>query len=238
MAEMSSVGPISLSGQIVLKTRTSWAFQHLRSAALFAGEAARLDVGGTFPAPVNIDTRYVAASTAAIVEAACALEATINELRSDLDEPSEQAVGRAAAVAPVLRRLWHTVDRGPILEKMQWLLLLSGCEAFDQGREPFQPVADVVFLRNELVHFKVEWSDDAAASARIESRLFYRFPCSSWAAPSQLYFPYRCIGAGAAQWAYESVRDLLPAFFARLGTRWRLEKLRPQLDAAFILGRS
>jgi hypothetical protein len=116
------------------------------------------------------------------------------------------------------------------------MLLLAHCDPFDPGSEPFQSASDVVLLRNSLVHFKVEWTGDATASAKLEARLGRRFPPNSWAAPSQLFFPYRCVGAGAALWAYESIRDVLAAFFPRLGVPWRLDKHLGQLEAAFNLG--
>lgn len=116
-----------------------------------AGVASTFEPGRGFPAPVDIDTRYVASSTASIIEAACALESTINEVRSNMESPSEQSFGKALTDVPTMRRLWTTVERTGTLSKVQWILLLGHCEAFDEGAEPFQSASDVMAMRNE--HF-------------------------------------------------------------------------------------
>jgi len=185
---------------------------------------------------VDVDTRYVAFSTGAIIEAACTLESAINELRSDMEIPTDRTLGKTVLEVPTMRRLWQTVDRLNPLDKVQWILLLGRCEPFDQGSDPFQAASDVMAIRNELVHFKAQWTEDAQVSQRLEQRLSGKFPVSGWAAPSQLFFPYRCVGAGAANWAWRSVRSLLIDFYQRLGTVWPLANLNPQIEAAFGLG--
>jgi hypothetical protein len=116
----------------------------------------------------------------------------------------------------LIRDLSYTVERAPILEKYQWILILSGKEAFERGSSPFQPAADLIELRDSLVHFKPEWDDDARINERIEARLSGKFALNLLAMPSQLFIPYRCLGHGSGAWAVHSAREFIGAFCKKL----------------------
>ena len=166
--------------------------------------------------------RHTTLASAAVISAVCALEATVNEFHLDAIDRHEIFLGKAVGAASRIARLWDTVERAPILRKYEWLLDLAGAEPFAAGRAPYQPAADLIELRDVLVHYKPEWSDARNLSKRLEARLRSKFALNPLAAPDQFFIPYRCLGFGCAAWAVASSRALILSFFERLGVTPRL----------------
>jgi len=91
-------------------------------------------------------------SASCIVNAACFLEAKLNEevaiARICFDEGSEE------------RKKWDCIKEGErrtsVLEKWNQVAALTGGSRWDSGKDPFQSFETISSLRNELVHFKGE----------------------------------------------------------------------------------
>ncbi len=91
-------------------------------------------------------------STSCIVNAACFLEAKLNEevaiARICFDEGSDE------------RKKWDDIKererRLSVSQKWNQIAVLTGGVRWDPGKDPFQSFETISSLRNELVHFKGE----------------------------------------------------------------------------------
>jgi hypothetical protein len=184
----------------------------------------------TWPATDEVLLRHATVASGSVILAACAVEATVNEYHLDSPDRNAPALGRAAAVAHLIEELWDTVDRLPILRKYQWILSLAHAELFDHGQEPFQAAADLVELRDALVHYKPEWSHAAERSAKLEKRLGHKFELNRLSMPGQFFLPYRCLGFGCAKWAVRVVQRFVADFASRLGVEPVLARFSPEID--------
>ena len=134
-------------------TAISFAGDFGRTAALFAKKALFIERAATADRSRFIEhASYVSAS---IVTSVAFLESFINEV---LVELAEFPGGRLWPERHKLfSRLWalgipRTASYS-ILEKYQITLIVSGAEAFDVGKKPYQDAQTVVALRNELIHY-------------------------------------------------------------------------------------
>ena len=112
------------------------------------------------------------------------LESLVNDLYSDAADPYMSVNGRMKIFAPEvvsdLATVWNDMEvsgsekRLQLFDKYQRSLLLTGATEFARGDGVYSEAADLVFLRNELVHFKVSWQKVGAKqneASDIERRL-------------------------------------------------------------------
>ena len=200
--------------------------QHFQSAIRFADRCTDIEEREhqqAWPQPSWEECKSFA--VAAVLLAASALEASINELfleaidanRSSLGSLDDNQLG-------VLAVLWHEVEQNSTLSKYRVVLAACGREKMDQGSDPYQSAYALAKLRNALVHFKPEWDDEAKQHRALEKHLTGRFPDSQLTAriPGHMqWFPGKCLGAGAASWAVDTVERFSIEFCDRLQIRRR-----------------
>jgi hypothetical protein len=225
----SIVGRVTVSA--TASVRPSMSFEHLRSAALFAGMCGQLESPHSWPPPDDIWNRHSAAASSAVVLAVCSLEAIINEFHLNAADGAGPQLGKAAAMARRIADVWDTVERQSLLRKFQWVLEIAGCEPFETDRLPYADVKCLVELRNELVHYKPEWSHSMERGSRLEQRLRGKFDLNVLAAPGMHFLPYRCLGAGCARWAVTTVLAFTKGFDTRLGVTFPFTAFEPQIEA-------
>jgi hypothetical protein len=223
------VADIRLTASITWKLRTNLSYQHIRGAALNAGRCAPLERSYEWPATEGILLEHTTAAASAVILAACSLEAHINEWHLDAVDGNTNALGRAAEAAPMIAKLWDTVERQPLLRKYQWYLEVSRCQSLDRGGSAYQAVADLIEIRDYLVHYKPEWSDNPRQNKRLEDRLRGKFPLNRLSKPDQFFIPYRGLGHGCGVWAVQSVVSFVREFSDLLGVPSRLDRLEPEL---------
>ncbi len=179
-----------------------------------------------WPQPHQEDNIGHAAAT--VILAAASLEAAINEVYL-------QAVNGNVGAFPsltvpqvaLLAQLWDVLEksRADVLRKHSVALTLAGLADMPLGEKPAQDVASLVKLRDLLVHFKPEWSDEPERHLKIEQRLESAFELNQLSARAQgrmLWFPGKCLGAGCADWACEVALKYHSEFTTRLGVASRL----------------
>lgn len=210
-----------------IRVKENLAVQHFRSALRLATQCKDIEQAEQhldWPQPGWEASKTF--SVAAIMLAVSALEASVNELfleavdanRNSLESLSKDHLG-------ILAVLWHEVEQNSTLSKYQVVLPACGREKMDQGLEPYQAASALTKLRNALVHFKPEWDDEARQHLALEKLLKGRFPDSQLTARMSgrmRWFPGKCLGAGAALWAVETVSDFSIEFCKRLQIRQRL----------------
>jgi hypothetical protein len=199
-----------------------------RSAQLLADRARAIEHAqrGTADAPVEAELdEHRSCALGAVIMAAGALEASINELFADVEDGNTDKVGAILEdqrAVTTMGRLWPDIEGRPILRKYQTALSLCGLAQLDQGSPIFQDVDNVVRLRNALMHFKPEWDDDRSVHQGLERRLRGKFGENPMVAVGSVWFPHRCLSAGCAEWACQAVRTFVDDFSAQLKIKARL----------------
>ncbi len=204
------VPPVRLSMRNYFSTHLLWAAQDFatRTAAIertHSGES-RFEIG---------HRAYV---LGAVISAAAFLEAMINELFQDAND--NYGIKGDGYIAPLSQRTrelmagwWASSGEGfeRVLEKYELLLLFAAQPQLDKGAEPYQSADLLIKLRNALVHYKSE-SVSADIEHRFTKALRGRFDDNRLMEGSgNPWWPDHALGAGCAQWAFESAMALADA---------------------------
>lgn len=111
----------------------------------------------------------------------------------------------------------------------QVALKLANKPPFDKGAFPYQDVALVIELRNELVHYKPEWQAVpdpgldydifyAEAAHRFEKALQGKFDFNPMANDFEdPFFPDRCLSYRCARWAFRATTLFVLMFYYEMG---------------------
>src|SRR3954453_5500325 len=130
-----------------------------------------------------------------------------------------------------MREFWIASDRGErylsVLAKYQMALVLAGLPRLDEGANPYQDAKMLIelrnllvhFRRNLLVHFRPNWHDYDETD-RLEQKMKSRFAGSTLQPPgSRPWFPVVALGAGCAEWAYDTSKALAAACSSQMSLR-------------------
>ena len=197
-----------------LRFQSRLAIPCLQAAAHFAGLArsVELDHEGEELSAFYDQIRWYSLSS--VIQAVTSLEANINEwfldaeYLTDLDDE-----GRSAVV--------KMLDKESLLERYQTALLLTGATKFSERSDPFQSVQILIRLRNSLVHFRPEWSDDQEDHEKLGKQLRGRFTLSPFFPDSSPVFPDRCMSGDLGKWAATAVLQFIQSFHLQSGTKTR-----------------
>jgi hypothetical protein len=204
-----------------VRVKYSFSRQHLAAARHFAAEASRIEAAAT-PVPEVQEAEHRAHVTAAVMLSVAALEASINELYHEVFSKEQKSLQHFDDRAVRLMiETWRDTERLPILEKYQRVLLYAGLANFDRSREPFQSTETLIRLRDNLVHYRPEWSDEQGRHHSLEQRLRNRFSLTT-GPHGRLWFPHQCLSAGCANWAINIAVDFTMDFCNRLQLPVRL----------------
>lgn len=210
-----------MSVTAVGRLKANLARVHLQSADRFASQCediAAAEATLDWPQPRWEESRSLA--SAAVILSVAALEATVNEFfleARDGNTTAMQHIGERHR--RMLATMWDEIDEHSILHKYE--IALAACEvrAFQRGEGSYQLAADLIDLRNALVHFKPEWQHELHRHAKLEGRLAGKFEKCTLAARAKgrmIWFPYECLGAGCARWSVHVTREFITDFCRRL----------------------
>lgn len=205
--------------QVTRTVREHLAGYNYQAAWLLAKQARELEASeleGTEADDGNDLQRLRSLAIGAVLAAAAALEAKVNDLFITCrDEAPSSQPGRDERTQRAVAAVWDEAERLSILRKLQLFLALANLSPLDEGSRTFQAASDLIALRNRLTHYKAEWQSDSTEDAKLERRLAGKFAPNRHAEATEPFIPYRCLGAGAATWAVET----LDALDAELGDR-------------------
>lgn len=148
---------------------------------------------------------------------ATALEANINEHL--IDESCLPALDSQAKSTFI-----DLMESKPTLEKYQIVAKLQSDARFDEGTEPYQSAKVLVRLRNAIVHFVPEWTDEQTMHTKISQMLHGRFQASPFFRPSDPLFPDRCMSTDCARWATNKSLNFIQEFHNRCDTNSRFNE--------------
>jgi hypothetical protein len=103
-----------------------------------------------------------------------------------------------------------------ILNKYQNALEKGGKTKFDETIKPFEDAQLLVYLRNQIVHYKPNWIEVGSVE-EAESTYGSKFNENQLSKSFLTYFPNKRFGFGCAKWALESAYNLTKEFYSRMG---------------------
>lgn len=212
-------------------TVTNYAIPHLQAAARFSRRVGEVEA-------TNHETELGAfwdeirhCASACVMLAVAAVESYANE---DLFALKPQV----AAIPVVLR---GRIDRLPLRDKFDLVLALLDRPAFDWGRGVGQELVDVIKLRDAVVHFKPERSDEQDEHATLSKRLGSRFEPSRYFPASEEIFPRRWCSHSCTKWVVETCLQFGAEFEkasglpAKLGKRIGHQNVAAQQSSPAVL---
>jgi hypothetical protein len=139
--------------------RTYLSSHHLFAAKHFASLAGEIE--DEHHGRSYFDPKHRAYVMASILSSVAFLEATINELFQDAYEQHSRYVGSInSRTLELMKYFWEDTketenkSRTTILKKYQFALTFADVARFIENESPYQDVALLTDLRNELVHYK------------------------------------------------------------------------------------
>ena len=219
-----------ITGQMTAKSRVNLSYQHMQEAihlTMLSKDCEAVNIGKTFSDGefFNHHRAYIVGS---IMTSVASIETRINEFYLDA---TDGLLGSFIDTSQqgLLAELWKPIDekRDPILQKYQIALVaLKKCK-FDTSKGPYQDVKLLIDLRNMLVHFKPEWDNDQKQHRKIEEKLRGRFELNPfWPKENSIFFPFKCLGHGCANWAVKSSMNFILEFFALTGVDPQTDQLK------------
>ena len=157
-----------------------------------------------------------------IITAVCYLEATINELFTNVEDISHSNEW-SSDVAKKMNEEWDNERSLQLIIKYERALCIVKSESFDKGAEPYQSAASLIFLRNALIHYKPEWigtgeSYNKTLNEKLRQKLENKIKkLNPMTREGSLFFPHQCLGYGCAKWAVESSVKFSDEFFYKIG---------------------
>lgn len=226
---------MNLTASILANTTVNLSTWHLKAADEFASKCRELMSNAQAPWPQTNWESSVYHANAAVMLAAAALEASINELYSTAVE------GGASSFSPEitanLNQLasdWLVTKNNPteqvkagqdkslskILRKYNHVLHVCGIATLYDHTSQAQRLID---LRNSLMHFIPESDSHLIKHDELERKLKPLFPsCEFTNSTDMVWFPFKCLGAGCATWAVDTVKAFSADFCSKLSMAPRL----------------
>jgi hypothetical protein len=114
------------------------------------------------------------------------------------------------------------------LSKYDKALEIRDLPPFDRGSNPYQAADALVALRNGLVHFYPERSDNLDKLRKISQKLHGKFEPNASMSENAPLFPMRYVSKSCANWAVTTALTFMKEFEQRIGAKPKFEKF--QLD--------
>lgn len=222
---------------------------HLTNAELFQDEARRIEAlysdvpseNSRSSVPEEDMRNHRAYCMNSVISAVCFLESTVNSLFWDIwddidriesgDDPihypdmpkdERQAVVDAKQSPPNgQKKLSNRLENAGILGKYNIFLDVAGYDEFEKDETPAEPVARVLDIRNELVHFEPRWIEGGGKTETnneydFEESLQDRFDLNPLMASGNAFFPSQCMSYGCAEWAVRVSRGFVRQFSIKI----------------------
>jgi hypothetical protein len=164
------------------------------------------------------------------MQCVAAVEAESAELtlRGPGNELGSDRVDRKAL--DFLQPLAEVIDDQNALTRFKLILHLLNKPPLSEGEQPWQDMALLVRLRNELVHYKSKWGKELEGQKMYKSLQHLRLAKPSFVAANNAFFPHRLLGAACAAWAVRTAVALLNGFYDRMNIESRLKPFIAELD--------
>ncbi|HMV13037.1 MAG TPA: hypothetical protein PKD88_00465 [Nitrosomonas sp.] len=210
--------------RVSLKYRTGLALHHLLAAGRSAArvktieDANRDQPYGPFWDEILQNSIVVATLTVA------SLEAYANDLWFENTFLKDKLSNEAC------QKISELVEKNDILGKFDLVLAISTGKKLNYGIEPVQSVNVLNALRNALVHFRPEWSDEQDKHKKVADKLAGKFKVSPFLEKNEPIFPRAWASKDFSRWALKVTVDFLDHFCAEAKMKNPFESFLSQLE--------
>jgi hypothetical protein len=210
-------------------TRYSFTAQFLCSSAIFARRCAKIEAGVEPDEQTRTEHRGLV--TAAIMQATAAVEAESAEVLSHGPGHHLGSNGVDIASRDFLAPLAEMIDRQQEpLERYQGILHLLHKAPLDRGEQPWQDMAILIKLRNQLTHYKSQWGQQMEGKDLFKSLQKLRLKKPPFIPTNTNFFPHQCLSAGCAAWSVRTAVKFINVFYERLEVRSPLTAYMAQFE--------
>jgi hypothetical protein len=199
-------------------TRYSFTAQFLCSSAILARRCAEIEAGAEPDEQTRTEHRGLV--TAAIMQSAAAVEAESAEVLRHGPGHHLGSNGVDTASRDFLAPLAEMIDRQQEpLERYQVILHLLHKAPLGRGEQPWQDMAILIKLRNQITHYKSQWGQQMEGKDLFKSLQNLRLKKPPFIPTNTNFFPHQCLGAGCAAWSVRTAVKFINVFYERLGVR-------------------
>jgi len=233
---------MALDCSLTIQSRSYLSIVHIQAAATCAKLAIQFETEYPQDKRIELHGIYAGYVVGSVILSAAFLEATINELFCDAADSNLTRLNQVdKAAVNMMSKMWfRQIPRTAhykIAEKYQIALDLTGKEAFDEGRCPFQDVKCLVDLRNALIHYESECSERGSNGCKpgklerkFEGCLQGKFDLNPLMGPGNAFYPDKCLSSGCASWAVLCSVQFTDDFFKKMGMKPPYDHVRLCLD--------
>jgi hypothetical protein len=208
-------GKAGLAGEDATWSRDRLSRHHIISAHHFSRSAERIEkLGGDVPQDEK--WMYRAFVTASVLSSVAYLSASINELYLEVRKLSNSGEPHVRRELDLLVEAWPRISRVQVLQRYQLALAVADADQYNPGQMPYLDADSLIRLRDALISYGADWGDERGKRHTLESRLRDKFDPSPLVSSRRPWFPDRCLGAGCAKWAVETVQVFTNDFYARM----------------------
>ena len=208
-------GKAGLAGEGATWVRDRLSRHHIISAHHFAQSAEKIEeLGGDVPQ--DDKWMYRAYVTAAVLSSVAYLSASINELYLEVRKLSQSGQPHVRRELNLLVEAWPRISRVQVLQRYQLALAVADADQYNPTRMPYHDADSLIRLRDALISYDAEWDDEKGKHHTLQERLAHRFEPSPLVSSRRPWFPDRCLGAGCAKWAVETVQVFTNDFYSRM----------------------
>ena len=212
----------------ILDSRYSFTAQYLLGAKFFADQARAIEVKLSVDQNTQMEHRAYVAGT--IMQATAALESEVSQIvaygpgqhlgtnRTDLEAQK------------FLNPMADEIDSAPVVRRYDMILHLLRKEPMDQSTKTHQWAVLLTRLRNALVHFESKSGQEMDGQKLFKGLKILGHQKPSFVQGNVNFFPFECLSAECAEWAWKTAVAFLDEFSKKLGKRSVLEGYRAHLS--------
>lgn len=221
---VSSVEAIAAVDSIQSRVISSLSITHFLSAAFFSRKVGQLELDHAGEAFGGFFEEIQSFSIATIFSLVAALEAYANELfvlYKDVIFPDLRI--------DVVAKLWELYEKKPTVEKYDLALFLANKPALEKGGRPYQDIDVLIKLRNGLVHYRPEWSDEQVEHRKISVAISGKAIGSSFYPVETPLFPRAWASHKTLLWALNNSIEFVEKFESQMGISSNLLPFKDRL---------
>jgi hypothetical protein len=109
------------------------------------------------------------------------------------------------------------IDRQNALTRYKIILHILSKQPLTEGEQPWQDMAVLVKLRNELIHYKSQWGKEMDRQRFFTTLKHLHLAKPPFVPSNANFFPHQFLGAACAAWAVRTAVAFLNGFYDRLG---------------------
>jgi hypothetical protein len=203
--------------------------QYLCASAIFARRCKEIENTYQSNPNGNVEVEHRGLVTAAIMQSVAAVEAESAELTMHGPGSHLGSDKLDKNARDILLPLAEFIDDQEALSRFEIILHILGKRPMLKGGQPWQDMAILIRLRNELVHYKSKWGEQMSREKFIGKTLTgLGFAPPPFIHPGSQFFPHRLLGAACAGWAVRTAVAFVNAFYERMEIESRLRSFMPQ----------